>query len=71
MKENSICVHSKESRDWLVIGKSLKWHTCEACRELKGHDSWSTTGQNVQPGQAVSLRLVLVTRPSRQNALFG
>ena len=35
------------SRDWLITGKSPKWHMCEACRELKGHDSWSTTRQNV------------------------
>ena len=35
-------------------------------RELKGHDSWGTTGQNFQSGQAVSLRLKLMTRSSRE-----
>ena len=31
--------------EWLATGDSPKCHTCEACRKLKGHDSWSTTGQ--------------------------
>ena len=35
-------------------------------RELKGHDSWSTTGQNRQSGQAVSSLLRLATRSSRE-----
>ena len=60
-------VRSKES----PIGESPKWHTCEACRELKGHDSWSTIGQKVQSGLEVISRLIPVARPSRQNALFG
>ena len=63
------------THDWLAIGKSPKWHTCEACRELKGHNNWSTTGQKVQSGLEVILRLKLAIvpfgRPSRQNALFG
>ena len=37
--------------------------------ELKGHDSWSTTRQNVQSGQVVSSRLKLVTRSSREAEL--
>ena len=49
------------SRPDLATGKSPKWHTCEACRELKGHDNWSTTRQNIQSGQAVSSRLNLAT----------
>ena len=39
--------------------------------ELKGHDSWGTTGQNFQSGQVVSSRLVPVARLSSQNALFN
>ena len=33
------------TREWLATNDSPKYHTCEACRKLKGHDSWSTTGQ--------------------------
>ena len=60
-------VRSKES----LTGESPKWHTCEACRELKAHDSWSIIGQKVQSGLEVISRLIPVARPSRQNALFG
>ena len=34
--------------------------------ELKGHDSRSTTGQNKQSGQAISLRLRLMTCSNRE-----
>ena len=54
------------SRKWLATGNSTKCHTCEACRKLKGHDSWSTTGQKVQSGQTVISRLKLVTYPTRE-----
>ena len=37
---------------------------CEACRELKGHDSWSTTEQKVQFGLEVISRLKLATHSS-------
>ena len=50
------------SRKWLATGDSPKCHTCEACRKLKGHDSWSTTGQKctIWPGS------YLVTHPTRE-----
>ena len=35
------------SCEWLATSKSPKCHTCEVCRKLKGHDSWSTTGHKV------------------------
>ena len=40
-----------ESRDWQVAkgGTHVKY-----AEELKGHGSWSTTGQNLQSCQAVS-----------------
>ena len=56
-EENSRCVQKTQdvcNQRSLVTGKSPKWHTCEACKELKGHNNWSTIGQNVQSGQAVS-----------------
>ena len=59
------------SHDWLTTGKLPKWHTCEVCRELMGHNSWRTTGKNVQTGQAVSSQLIPLARLSCQNALFG
>ena len=48
----------------LATSKSLKYHTCEVCRKLKGHDSWSTTVQKVQSGLVVNLRLKLATHSS-------
>ena len=53
------------SRLDLATRKSPKWHACEARRELKGHDSWSTIGQKVQSDLEVISRLVPVARPSR------
>ena len=50
----------------LATGKSPKWHTCEACTELKGHDSWSTIGQKVQSDLEVISQLKLVTHSSRK-----
>ena len=51
------------ARDWKVAkGGTCGKHT----GELKGHDSWSTTGQNFQSGQAVSSRLKLATHSSRE-----
>ena len=52
------------------LPKCHTWHTCEACRMLKGHDNWSTTGQKVQSDRVVSSRLISLARLSRQNALF-
>ena len=57
----------KQPRDWSVAkGDTYVKHV----GELKGHASYSTTGQNFQFDQTVSLRLVPVMRSSRQNALF-
>ena len=30
--------------EYLATDDSPKCHTCEACKKLKGHDSWSTIG---------------------------
>ena len=62
MKKLKLCAFKRS----FTTGKSPKWHMCEACRELKGHDSWSITGQNVQSSQAVSLQLKLATRSTRK-----
>ena len=60
--------------DWLATGDSSKCHTCEACRKLKGNDSWSTTRQNGQSGQSIisrlELRLVLVASESPKPPCF-
>ena len=57
------------SRLDLTTGSQLAYHQNGTCvkhaRELKGHDNWSTTGQNFQFGQAISSRLRLATRSSR------
>ena len=68
--------NSKESRNWLMIGKSPKWHTCEACR-----GSWRVTIAGALQDKTSSLarqlardsnsQLVQVVSLSRQNALFG
>ena len=52
------------SHEWLATGDSLKCHMCEACRKLKGHYSWSITGQKGQSSLAIILRLKLVTHPN-------
>ena len=56
------------SRDWQVAEGGTR---VKHAGELKGHNSWSTTGKNFQFGQAISSQLVLVVSLSRQNALFG
>ena len=64
-KTQDVCIQrslATGSRDCLATSKSPKGHTCEACRELKSHDSWSTTGQNIQSGQAVSSQFKIATR---------
>ena len=47
VKNSSVCVFKRilvtGSRELLATVDSPKCHTCEACRKLKGHDSWSTT----------------------------
>ena len=67
-KKLKMCALKGVLRLDLATGKSPKWHTCEACRELKGHDSWSTIGQKVQSAWKLShdsnSRLVPITRPS-------
>ena len=51
------------TRNW----QAAKVDTCvEHAGELKSHASCCTTGQKSQVGQAVSLRLELVTQPSRE-----
>ena len=54
------------SRNWQIV----KVATCEACRELKGHDSWSIIGQKVQFGLIVISRLRLVISSSREAELL-
>ena len=58
-EENQVvCIQEESligSHDWLATGKLSKWHMCEACRKLKGHDSWSTIGQKVLSGLEVIL----------------
>ena len=61
-----MCAYKGASRLDLVTGKSLKWHTYEACRELKGHDSWSTTRQNV-PLKTMSIERVRVEEFGESN----
>ena len=60
--------------EWLATDDLPKCHTCEACRKLKGHDSWSTTGQKrtVWPVNyfTIGTRDLSQSRVSRQNALF-
>ena len=62
VKNSSVCA----IKSTLVTDDSPKYHTCEACRKLKGHDSWSTIGQKGQFGQSVILRLKLATCPSHK-----
>ena len=63
-KTKDVC-NSKESRDWISrLASRHNGTRVKHAGELKGHDSWSTTGQNFQCGQAVSSRLRLVTRSS-------
>ena len=55
-EENSRCVQSKESYDWILQLTSRQSGTRRKhIGELKGHDSWSTTRQNRQSSQAVRL----------------
>ena len=67
VKNSSVCaiksILATGTSEWLAIEDSPKCHTCEACRKLKGYDSWSTTRQKGQSGQSVILRLKLVTCP--------
>ena len=54
------------SHEWLATSDLPKFHSCEVCRKLKGHDSWSITGQKGQSRLAVISRLKLVTYPSNK-----
>ena len=70
-EENSRCAQFKEvSQLDLAIDSRLA--SCQNgthvkhAGELKGHDSWGTTGQNFQSDQEVSSRLRLMTRSSRE-----
>ena len=67
MKKTQNVCNQEKHRDWQVAKGGTR---VKHARELKGHDSWSTTEQNFQSGQAISSRLVPVARLSRQNALF-
>ena len=63
MKKSSRVCTQKEPRDWqLAKGGTRVKHA----GELKGHANCCTTGQNFQSGQAISLRLKLTTRSSRE-----
>ena len=54
---------SQVTRNW----QAAKIGTCvEHAGELKSHASCCTTGQKSQVGQAVSLRLELMTQPSHE-----
>ena len=50
VKNLSVCafktILATRTREWLATDDSPKCHTCEIYRKLKGHNSWSTTGQN-------------------------
>ena len=51
VKNLSVCafkvILATRTRDWLATNDSLKCHTCEAYKKLKGHDIWSTIGQKM------------------------
>ena len=68
VKNSSVCAFKRilvtRTRKWLTTDDSPKCHTCEACRKLKGHDSWDTTGQKWQSCQSIIWRLELATCPS-------
>ena len=62
VKNSSVCViKSILAIETLTTDDSPKYHTCKACRKLKGHDSWSTIKQKGQSGQLVISRLKLAT----------
>ena len=67
-KSQEVC-NSRESRDW-ISQLARDWqvvrvaHVWSMQGKLKGHASYSTTGQNFQFGQEVSSRLKLATRSS-------
>ena len=66
-KTQVVCIQrslATGSRNWLMTSKSPKCHTCEECRKLKGHESWSTSRQKVQSSQAVNSQLKLATHPT-------
>ena len=65
-EETQVVSIQEESRDWLAIGKLPKCHTCEACKKLKGHDSWSTMGQKVQSSLTIISWLKLATCSSHE-----
>ena len=76
MKKTQDLCTQEEPRDWISRlardRQVAKGVTCvKHVGELRGHNSWSTTGQNFQSDQAVSSQLVPITRLSHQNALFG
>ena len=54
---------SRVTRDWQTTKVSTR---VEHAGELKSHASCCTTGQKSQASQAVSLRLELMTQPSRK-----
>ena len=68
-KTQDVCTQ-EEPRNW-ILRLASDWQVAKGgtrvkhVGEMKGHDNWSTTGQNFQFGQAVSSWLKLVTRSSR------
>ena len=77
-KAQEVCTQEKP-RDWISrlapTSKLPEWHTCEACRERRVtpvialQDKTSSLAR--QLAHDSNLRLVLVARSSRQNAMFG
>ena len=62
MKESSRVCTQEESCDWRVAKGGTR---VKHARELNGHVSCSTTGQNFLFGQTISSQLILVARSSR------
>ena len=54
------------SRGSLVAASRQKLLTCQACKKLKRHTSWSTIGQNRTTSRSVTSRLELMTQSSRE-----
>ena len=71
MKKCSSLCRVARTRDWISrVARGLQ--AARSCtrakhaKKLKRYASWSTTGQKVQTGHSVSLRLELVAQSSRE-----
>ena len=68
-KSSRVCTQ-EEPRDWISQLASCQRGTrVKHARELKGHASCSTTGQNFQSGQAVISQIKLTIRSNREAVL--